>query len=501
MKSTLRKNIDSFLFWVVTNRGIYWLLCGLTILVFVVNIGYCLSKNGSGFPLDDAWIHQTYARSIAREGTWTYSLNEQSAGSTSPLWTLLLVPGFLFHSDNPFVWTYLVSCLCFLGLVCVSLWLFLLQTPQKKIEGLIFGLLIILEWHLVWASGSGMETLLFTLGSAIIFYLLRKKANHYWIGLCIGLLVCIRPDGITLLGPALFILTINILQKKQRLNSFLLLLGGLVLPLLVYGYHNYSLSGTILPNTFFAKSAEYRELLSIPLINRYLSLFTILLSGAGLLLFPGFLWSIFSVIKKRDFWSMSSILWIFGYIFSYAIRLPVTYQHGRYLIPVIPIYFLTGYEGTLDIIERITQKKRTIYRRIILVSLVITSATFLVPGISVFTTDVKTINKLMVEPALWLRDHTSADSIVAAHDIGAIGYYSERVIVDLAGLIDPNVVPIIRNETELEAYILQAGADYVVIFSDWYQTIGKMGEVVAQFSYKNGTLTKTVQITQLFKPQ
>lgn len=501
MKSTIRKKIDSFLLWVVTNRGIYWLLCGLTILVFVVNIGYCISKNGAGFPLDDAWIHQTYARSFARDGAWTYSLNEQSAGSTSPLWTLMLVPGFLLHSDNPFIWTYLVSFLCFLGLVCVCFRLFELQTPQKKTEGMIFGLLIVLEWHLVWASGSGMETLLFTLGIAFCFYLLRKKVNDYWIGLCIGLLVCIRPDGITLLGPALFILAINILQKKQRFHSFLLLLGGLVIPLLVYGYHNYSLSGAILPNTFFAKSAEYRELLSIPLITRYLNLFTVLLSGAGLLLLPGFLWSLFLVIRKRDSWGMSSILWVLGYILSYAVRLPVTYQHGRYLIPVIPIYFLTGYEGTLDIIERITQKKRTMYRRISLVSLVIISVTFLIPGISAFSTDVNTVNKLMVEPALWLRDHTSSDSIVAAHDIGAIGYYSERKIVDLAGLIDSNVVPIIRDEAELEAYILRSGADYVVVFSDWYQKIGSEGEIIAQFSYQKDSLVKTVQITQLFKPQ
>lgn len=501
MKSTTRKKTDPFLFGFITDRRIQWLLIFLTILVFAVNMVFSISRNGSGFPLDDAWIHQTYARSIARDGTWTYSLNESSAGSTSPLWTLLLVPGFLFNKENPFVWTNFISWLCFLGLIIVSIRLYRFLAPEKRIESVVFGLLMIFEWHLVWASGSGMETILFTLGTTFIFYLLLKNASSFWIGLCIGLLVCVRPDGITLLGPALLILGINVLRNKQRIVSLLLLFGGLILPLVIYGYHNYSLSGTILPNTFFAKSTEYRELLSIPLITRYLNLFTVLLSGAGLLLLPGFFWSMYLSVRTRDLWGMGSILWILGFILSYAIRLPVTYQHGRYLIPVIPMYLLKGYEGTLDIIHRIKQQKQIMYRRIILLSLLITNLIFLVPGISTFATDVKTINRLMVEPALWLRDHTEPDAIVAAHDIGAIGYYSERKIIDLAGLIDSNVVPMIRNETALADYLVQSGADYVVVFSDWYQEIGQMGELETEYSFEKDDLEKTVQIKRLFDPQ
>lgn len=501
MKSTTRKKSNPFLFWLITDRGIQWFFFIITILVFAVNIAFSITKNGTGFPLDDAWIHQTYARSIAREGTWTYSLNEQSAGSTSPLWTLLLVPGFLFATEDPFIWTFFISWLCFLGLIIINFRLFRLHSPEKRMESIVFGLLMIFEWHLVWASGSGMETILFTLGTVFVFYLLRTKTSHFYTGICIGLLVCIRPDGITLLGPALFILCISILKSNQRIKSLFWLIGGLVLPLILYGYHNDFLSGTILPNTFFAKSAEYREILSIPLITRYLNLFTVFLSGVGLLLLPGFLWSIQLSMTKRDLWGIGSLLWILGYVFSYAIRLPVTYQHGRYLIPVIPIYLLLGYEGTIDIIDRIKQQKQAMYRRIILFSLVITSLIFLVPGISAYATDVKIINKLMVEPALWLRDHTKTDSIVAAHDIGAIGFYSEREIIDLAGLIDSNVVPIIRNESGLSEYITQSGADYLVVFSDWYQKLGKMGEVETQFSFEKDELVKTVQINRLSDPQ
>jgi len=501
MKSMNKSNSSQIFKWLTTGHGMLWVIGFFSLLVFIVNIAFSCNQNGLGFPLDDAWIHQTYARGIAREGTWIYSQNEQSAGSTSPLWTLLLVPGFLFVEDHPFIWTYFVSWLCFLGLLIVSFRLFRLHEPEKRIESFIFSLIMIFEWHLVWASGSGMETLLFTLGATFILYLLRQDSRGFWIGFCIGLLVCVRPDGITLLGPALLILGINVLKKEKRIKSIFFLLVGLLLPLILYGYHNYSLSGTILPNTFFAKSAEYQELLAVPFFTRYLNLFTVLLSGAGIILLPGFLWSIVLSVKKGDLWGIGSILWILGFIFSYSIRLPVTYQHGRYLIPVIPMYLLVGYEGTIDIIGRIKQKKQAMYRRIILTSLVITNLIFLISGVFAFATDVKIINTLMVQPAVWLRDHTAQDSIVAAHDIGAIGYYSEREIIDLAGLIDFKVIPIIRDEAGLAKYIQQAGADYLVVFSDWYQELGKLGEPEIQYSYKKDGPAVIVQINRLFGPQ
>mgnify|MGYP003337518557 CR=1 FL=1 len=67
-----------------------------------------------GFPLDDAWIHLTYARNFALHGEWAFRLGEHSAGSTSPLWTALLAIGFLIRL-SPYIWTF------FLGWVILAL--------------------------------------------------------------------------------------------------------------------------------------------------------------------------------------------------------------------------------------------------------------------------------------------------------------------------------------------------------------------------------------------
>ena len=56
----------------------------------------------SGFPLDDAWIHQTYARSLALTGRLEFTPGQASAGSTAPLWTLLLAVGYLLRL--PYNW-------------------------------------------------------------------------------------------------------------------------------------------------------------------------------------------------------------------------------------------------------------------------------------------------------------------------------------------------------------------------------------------------------------
>src|SRR5512146_1014558 len=71
-----------------------------------------------GFPLDDSWIHLTYARNLAQRGEWAFQPGQLSAGSTAPLWTLLLAIGFWLRL-GPYVWSYLLGELALLGLAAL----------------------------------------------------------------------------------------------------------------------------------------------------------------------------------------------------------------------------------------------------------------------------------------------------------------------------------------------------------------------------------------------
>ena len=81
-------------------------------VVALIAVGYYLLVSASifriGFPLDDTWIHLTYARNLAEHGEWAFRLGERSAGSTSPLWTVLLSIGF-FLRLSPYIWTFFLG--------------------------------------------------------------------------------------------------------------------------------------------------------------------------------------------------------------------------------------------------------------------------------------------------------------------------------------------------------------------------------------------------------
>src|SRR3989475_12026708 len=52
-----------------------------------------LIAGSAGFPLDDSWIHLHFARNIAAGAGFAYNPGVPVAGSTAPLWTLLLAAG------------------------------------------------------------------------------------------------------------------------------------------------------------------------------------------------------------------------------------------------------------------------------------------------------------------------------------------------------------------------------------------------------------------------
>jgi hypothetical protein len=67
---------------------------------------------------------------------------------------------------------------------------------------------------------------------------------------------------------------------------------------------------------------------------------------------------------------------------------------------------------------------------------------------------------------------------VAAHDIGAAGYFSQRKLIDLAGLISPEVIPFIADEGELRSWMDEENVDYLVVFDGWYAQLPDGKEVV-----------------------
>ncbi len=108
-------------------------LAGVTaVLLFV---GLSIAGSGAGFPLDDGWIHQTYARSLAETGRWEYVPGQVSAGSTAPLWTLLLAVGYVLQLPF-FPWAFLLGAASLLWVAVVGAALWRRLWPEQKQGGL-----------------------------------------------------------------------------------------------------------------------------------------------------------------------------------------------------------------------------------------------------------------------------------------------------------------------------------------------------------------------------
>ncbi len=147
--------------------------------------------------------------------------------------------------------------------------------------------------------------------------------------------------------------------------------------------------------------------------------------GGNLLIFPGFIYAIYLAIRKNKIHIISFSIWLFGFVLIYSLDLPVTYQHGRYLIPIIPIYLCLSIPGVIQLFEKLQQYRTGIHdsKGFGLFLLILLSAGFCYLGAKAYANDVAVIETEMVEPSKWISEMTPSDSRIAAHDIGALGLF------------------------------------------------------------------------------
>jgi hypothetical protein len=470
------------------NRRIWVLIAaGLGLALF---LGLS-ARNGSGFPLDDAWIHQTYARNLARNGRLEFIPGTSSAGSTAPLWTILLALGYLLHLPY-LLWAYLLGGLSLIWLAWSGMQLWRTLWPALRDRDWLVGIVLVLTWPLLWAATSGMETLFFAaMGLQLAAWYAQTvgKATPSWhqivrLGFFAGLLILIRPDGLGLLLLIALGLLLLPAPASHRLKRGGLFVITAVLPLIPYFLFNFWTSGTLWPNTLYAKQVEYAVALAQPFLGRFTQLLYLSLGGsatgwkgissAHLLLLPGLLFAGWQSIQKdwsaRRLYYLLPLLWASGHVFLYAWRLPVTFQHGRYLLPIIPIWVIYGISGwVLLLLYNSSESPRTLWlgQQVARLSFIIIMLFFLLQGAVAYATEVAIIEGEMVTVAHWLAGNTPSDALIASHDIGAIGYFAERPLLDLAGLISPEVIPLLENESALTQYILNSDARYLVTAPGW----------------------------------
>lgn len=462
------------------------------ILLAAVLLGVLyVASAGGNFPLDDSWIHQTYGRNLALHGEWAFLPGVPSAASTSPLYTVVLAVGYAL--GVPFrVWAHGVGILALALAGMVGARMAEQVLPRQRYVGLATGLALVFAWHLLWAAASGMETMIFCLLTLVLIWLgwreLQPRSQMTGalvlrgaiFGIAAALATLTRPEGVMLTG--LVGLALLIARPNMSWRGIILWGGAAVVAFLVvlapYLVYNLEVTGGLLPNTAAAKRAESEPYLARDYLWRLGNVTTPLLAGGQLLLVPGmvaYLLLLLGVGRVDDGSTKPSLLktfpllilplvWAAGLLLLYAATLPLEIQHGRYVIPALPAAIIGGVVGTAWLLHksRVSMVARVLVRVGTISAALIFVYFAVIRGVEAYVFDVGLINQEMVTPAMWIRDNLPPEDLLVTHDIGAVGYYAPRPLLDIAGLVSPEVVPLMQDADGMWALMRERDAKYLM---------------------------------------
>lgn len=470
-------------------------------LIAMAYLGVSLVVAGRpGLPLDDSWIHQTLARNLAESGGMWINPGEVNPVTTSFLWTIVLFLGYKL-GVNYLLWAYVMGAGCYLGSAWLVSRLSLALFPERRSLALFSATLFLLDWHMAWAAVSGMETMLFVMISVLLIYLgvRPEMPRPIVLGLVGALAMLSRPEGAVLFVLILaFLCARRIEEASRKLHSsyqglFRRLVQSAKLSLryimpavlafmllaVPYWLFNFLGSGSPLPSTFNAKHAYYSQE-SFTVYGALLYLYraaVALLVGPLLFLLPGVLYivaiSVARALRKsteeegeNSFLLPLPLAWVAVLWIMYFVWLPVPHlHHGRYLMPSMPFLLVLGLAGSAELAGRL--KAQTWLPRLRAVVLAF-STMWLIVGATVYGCNVKLIQDNQIAAALWIKDNTALDSEVATHDIGAMGYFSERRLLDTAGLITRELSNSPGDEETVISMMRQRDVNMLVLFESWH---------------------------------
>jgi hypothetical protein len=443
-------------------------LLALLIALEVVSAAlYLRTASQFGFPLDDAWIHQTYARNLGLHGLMAFSPGIPSTGSTSAGWTALLAAGYFLNIPFLF-WAYLWGSLFSIASAFIAAQLSYSYFGNFRIAAIV-GVICILEWHLAWSAVSGMEISFFIFLSLLFLLLMHRNAPPYIMGLVAGLAFLVRPEASLLIA----IYGIKILLD-QRTNFARLLTTAarfaVVLLLIVspWMFFNLNYNGRPFPSTISSKFMQYGYPFSIWNSLKYIwMVFLYFWNGPLLLLVPSAGFAIYTVLRQKRTALYDALAWSLTLILVYAVTLPAIYHHGRYLMPLIPILTIFGVEGLTLLFKTYPLKPRLQSVSWLIIAGIILA--LWINGATTFALQVKLLNDNHADAAHWVDDHAPQDAVIATHDIGLVGYITQRQIVDLAGLVTPDIIPLTNNQVQMAEYVRAHHVTYVIVFTGYYK--------------------------------
>ncbi len=401
---------------------------------------------------DDTFIHLQYAKHLAQGQGLVFNVGERVYGCTSPLWVTLIADGIALHLDGLLV----AKAIGFLSTLA-SIFLFLQLTRRTLRVPLMRAAATVAwaghAWMLRW-SLSGMETPLAV--ALVLAGFVAFTEGTQWgsrpvrTGALWALAALTRPEAVFLL----FLWGVFLIIDTDSRPGLRRLLFGALPPVVIYGgwlLFARTFFGTFWPQTLSAKSAGAGDLaVQVENLWRQIQIMgatdgvMAALLVASLVFGMRRLWPARLLAQRLLPW-----VWVFAVPALYLARgVPVL---SRYLLPLMPVLAWLAWRtaelwwvGEAPDAGRVRRAAR--YAIVVaLLSLGLNLTVYrlkVVPHVLEMT---QTMQTSLLRWGAWLRANTPKDALVAVPDIGAIGYMSDRRVLDTAGLVTPRMVPLLER--------------------------------------------------------
>ena len=408
-----------------------------------------LAASHLAHPIDDTYITMVYARSIAQGRGFTFGLNDHpTLGTTTPFNTLILAALYaLFPQADAAGVAVALSVICWIA----TSWLWFLGggiLGLNRLERLFIALLVLIETT-TWIAHLGMETWLFV-------FLLTLCVMAYFrgalvlTGVLIGLLFLTRGEGI-LLAPLIGLHLLS--QRRGWLRRGLrIALGGAIvlLPWFVYAALTF---GSIFPSTLAAKSAQVDLGFTQPFVIYMAYVFVGEWSNLGfvvvtpwLLLFVGGL--VYAIRARRKLLLLPA--WALLFVVGYGIlRIPTYKWYALPVMYVVTVFAGLALAGIAPLVVRLAKSLKP--ERTQQVGLIAACAALALIAAIILPKNIPNSpvgdwrHDVYHNLAEWLDSNTPPESSVAYVEIGLLGWYGQRRVVDLLGLTNPELIPAVKQ--------------------------------------------------------
>jgi hypothetical protein len=411
-------------------------------------------------PIDDSYITFRYARNLVQGVGFVYNPGERVLGTTTPLYTLAMAGlSIVFQTKHYPSLAIGLNALAD-GVACALLVPLGVALSGRRRVGLAAGALYAVAPFSVTFAIGGMETsvvVLLLIATAVLY--LHHQST--W-GLTAALAILTRPDALIFLAPlGLDYLVRALLAFRQKtlqptFGQFIkpILIALLVLaPWLVFATLYF---GSPIPHSIAAKTAAYFLKPTegfVRLLQHYTTPFfeQDTFSGAPALLTFLSLYLVLSLLGilsafRHRTQSLAITTYPFLYFAVFAIANPLIFRW--YLTPPLPFYFLIILIGLAQVFDGVT--RRWSATRLPLVAFTLVGLFFfslslhewkLTPdhGPSRPAPDMAwfKLEQLYTQIGQDLTTRVDSRTVIAAGDIGALGYFSDAKILDTLGLISP----------------------------------------------------------------